>query len=71
MELQESTFFPSDHAAKLQSSRQYGMVCSQRQKYRSMEQNWKSKINPHTSGQLIFDKGYNNIQWGEDNPFNK
>ena len=28
------------------------------------------KINPHTHGYLIFDKGGLNIQWGKDSPFN-
>ena len=36
MELEESTFLPSDYTTKLQSSRQYG--AETKQKYRPMEQ---------------------------------
>ena len=47
------------------------MVLAQRQKYRSMEQNGKPRINPCTYGHLIFEKGGKNIQWRIDNLFKK
>ena len=55
MELEESTFLTSDYITNLQSSKENGT--RQKQKYRPMEQDTKSKINPHTYGYLIFDKG--------------
>lgn len=36
-----------------------------------MEQNWKSKIKPHTIGQFIFNKGAKTIQQGKNSFFNK
>ena len=47
------------------------MVLAQRQKYRSVEQNRNSEINPCTYGHLIFDKRGKNIKWIKDNLFNK
>ena len=41
MQLEESTFLTSDYTTKLQSSRQH--VLAQKQKYRPMEQNRKTK----------------------------
>ena len=69
MELKESTCLTSGSTTKPQSSRQYGT--GTKTGYRSVEQNRKPVINPHTYGHLIFDKGGKNIQWRMDNLFNK
>ena len=42
------------------------MILAQKQTYRSMEQDRSPKINPHTYGQLSFDKGGKTTQWRKD-----
>ena len=62
-------FTTSDYTTKLQSSKEYGN--GTKQKYRSRLQDRKPKINPHTYGQLIYNKGGKTIQWRKDVLFSK
>ena len=49
-------------------SHQDSMVLAQKQKYRSMEQDRKPRINPCTYGYLIFDKRGKNYTMGQRKP---
>ena len=61
MELEKSTFLTSDYTTKLQSSRQY-FVLAQKQKYRSMEPNRKSRDKSTHPWTPVFNKLDKNIQ---------
>ena len=53
-------------------SHQDSMILAQKQKYRPMKQDRKSKDKlTHTCRHLIFDKRDNNMQWRKDSLFNR
>ena len=50
-------------------SNQDSVVLTQKQTFRSMEQNREPRKNPDTHGQLIFDEGGKNTKWEKDSIF--
>ena len=54
----------------LQNSHQNSMVLAQKQTHRSMGQNREPRNEPHLYGQLIYNIGGMNTQWGKYSHFN-